>query len=392
MKSLKFYLVIAGVILALYIVAEANRPKPIDWSETFSAKDKNPFGTYILSNRLTDLFPNAEINEYRRPVYNVIAEDSLKQASYIIICRDIDLSQVDYQQLLKYVKAGNDVFIAAESFGRLLETTLHVTARRMYLSGDAGMPVNFVSPSLHPGKSFSIDKATGTAYFTRFDTVRAAVLSETENHKANLIRYAFGKGSLYLASEPKFFSNYSLLKPQGAEYAATALSFVKNTPQVAWDTYYTQGDEQDASLMRVFLTRPALQWAYYIAIFSLLLFVLFGIKRRQRVIPVIEPLSNSTLDFVNVVGQVYYEKRNNANIAQKKALYLLAQLRDEFQIKTNKLDDEFTEKLTAKLGLETGFANELVNYLKFISVQDHVSDRELIELNKLIEQLYIQSR
>jgi len=392
MKSLKFYLVIAGFILALYIVAEANQPKTVDWSETFSAKDKIPFGTYILSNRLADLFPNAEINTYRRPVYNVIAEDSIKQTSYIIICRDIDLSRVDYEQLLKYIKAGNDVFIAAESFGRLLDTTLHVRARRMYLSGDAGIPINFVTPRMHSGRSFSIDKGIGTAYFTRFDTVRATVLSETENHKANLIRYAFGKGSIYLASEPKFFSNYSLLKPQGAEYAASALSFVKNTQQVAWDTYYTQGDEQDESLMRVFLTRPALQWAYYIAMFSLLLFVLYGIKRRQRVIPIIEPLSNSTLDFVNVVGQVYYEKRNNANIAQKKVLYLLARLRDEYQLKTNKLDDEFAEKLTAKLGLESEFAIELVNYLKFISVQDQVSDRELIELNKLIEQLYMQSR
>jgi hypothetical protein len=44
------------------------------------------------------------------------------------------------------------------------------------------------------------------------------------------------------------------------------------------------------------------------------------------------------------------------------------------------------------MGLENEFANELVNYIRFISVQDHVSDRELIELNKLIEKLYTQSR
>jgi hypothetical protein len=144
--------------------------------------------------------------------------------------------------------------------------------------------------------------------------------------------------------------------------------------------------------MRVFLKNPILQWAYYIAIFSLLLFVVFEIKRRQRVIPVIEPLPNSTLEFVNVVGQVYYEKRNNVNIAHKKILYLLADLRDEYQLKTNKLDDEFIDKLASKLGLENDFAIELVNYIRFISVQDSVSDRELIELNKLIEQLYIQSR
>ena len=144
--------------------------------------------------------------------------------------------------------------------------------------------------------------------------------------------------------------------------------------------------------MRLFLSKPALQWAYYIAIFSLLTFVLFEIKRRQRIIPVIKPLSNSTIDFVNVVGQVYYEKRNNANIAQKKILYFLTYLRDEYQIKTNSLDDEFMEKLSAKFDVRLSIVTELVNYIKYIQVQEHVSDRELIELNKLIEQFYIKSR
>jgi len=144
--------------------------------------------------------------------------------------------------------------------------------------------------------------------------------------------------------------------------------------------------------MRVFLSHPELEWAYYIAIFSLLIFVLYEIKRRQRIIPVIEPLSNSTLEFVNVVGQVYYEKRNNDNIAKKQVLYLLSYLRDEYQLKTNKLDKEFTETLTAKLGLDPDFANDFVEFLHYINVQDRINDKELIHLNKLIEQFYIQSR
>jgi hypothetical protein len=182
-----------------------------------------------------------------------------------------------------------------------------------------------------------------------------------------------------------------MLKPGGAEYAATALSFLKSSRQIVLDEYYTQGDAGDDTPMRVFLSNTALEWAYYIALFSLAIFVLYEIKRRQRIIPVIEPLSNSTLDFVSVVGRVYYEKRNNANIAQKKILYLLTWLRDEYHVKTNKLDDEFIEKLTGKLGLKKAFAVDLVDYIKYISVQTQVNDRELIELNKLIEKFYNQA-
>lgn len=390
MKSLKLYLIVAGLLLAVYIIAELNRPKTTDWVETFSNKEKTPFGTYILFNRLKDLFPNAHIVPYHQPIYNVIAEDSIKETSYIIVCQNIELSKSDYKQLIKYIERGNDVFVAAEYFGKLLDKNLNVKTDFKY--NRENTPVNFVSPHLNPKEKFNIDKWAGNYYFSKFDTLNSVVLGENIDHKANFIKYNFGKGTLYLAANPKLFTNYSLLKPRGAEYAATALSYLKSTRQIAWDEYYTQNNAEDESPMRVFLRNPTLQWAYYIGIFSLLTFVLFEIKRRQRIIPVIEPLSNSTLEFVNVVGQVYYEKRNNANIAHKKILYLLEHLRDEYQLKTNKLDNEFIEKLTAKLGIESALAYELVDYIKYIANQQRVTDHELIELNKLIEKLYIQSR
>ncbi len=124
----------------------------------------------------------------------------------------------------------------------------------------------------------------------------------------------------------------------------------------------------------------------------MLIFILFEIKRRQRIIPVIEPLSNSTLDFVNVVGQVYYEKRDNSNIAHKKILYFFTHLRDTFQLKTTTLDTEFVERLAVKTGIEQKFAVELISYIRYISAQNNVNDRDLIELNKLIEKFYKQSR
>ncbi|ASU36019.1 DUF4350 domain-containing protein [Mucilaginibacter xinganensis] len=392
MRSLKIYLIIGTILLIIYLVAKVNQPKAVDWTETLSSKDKIPYGTYILANRLNDIFPGARISTYRQPVYNVIAEDSIKQASYLIICPGVDFSQPDYSQLIKYLKEGNDVFISAEYFGKLFEKKLSIETKTFYNLVSKRQQVRYLSPNLEAHKPLSIDKDVATSYFSKFDTLHAVVLSENADHKANFIKYVFGKGNLYLCANPKLFSNYSLLKPDGALYAATALSFIKGTRQIILDEYYTQGDRGDDTPMRLFLSIPTLQWAYYIALFSLLVFVLYEIKRRQRIIPVIEPLSNATLDFVTVVGHVYYEQRDNADIAQKKILYLLTWLRDEHQIKTAIAHEKFKEKITNKLGLEPMFANELVNYLKYITVQEKVNDRELIELNKLIEKFYKQAR
>lgn len=391
MKSLRVYLFIAGVLIVIYIVAQLNRPKLVDWRETLNSNDKIPFGTYILKHQLKDIFPESELRTFKQAVYNVIAEDSVKNSTYLIVCPGFELTKADYNQLTAYLEKGNDVFIASEYFGELMKKKLKVSTNAGFARADA-LKVGFLNKHLDTARHYAVDKGAGNNYFSRFDTLKAVVLGENIDHQANFIKYPFGPGSLYLIANPKYFSNYSLLTPDGAAYSAIALSYLKNTKQIIWDEYYTSTDESETSPVRLFLSRPLLRWAYYITIFSLLIYVIYEIKRRQRIIPVIEPLANSTLEFVTVTGQVYYEKRDNANIAHKKILYFLTRLRDEHQLKTNNLDTGFIEKLTTKLGIDHNLANELVNYIQYLKVQTRVTDQELIELNKLIEKFNLQAQ
>jgi hypothetical protein len=391
MKGLRLYLIIGGVLLTLYIIAQFSQGKEINWTETLSSKDKIPFGAYVIHDRLNDIFPKATIKEYHDAVYSVIAEDSLKNSSYIIICPQLELTKYDYRKLTEYLKRGNDVFIAAESFRGALANELDLnTGIHVYFLKKTIVPVKLVSPHLDSTKLYRIDKGCTTTSFIGFDTTTAVVVGKDTSNKANFIRFRFGKGNLYLSSNPKAFSNYSMLTADGAKYAATMLSYVKNTSTIAWDEYYT-GEEDEKSLMEVFFGNRYLQWAYYTTLAAMLLFVLYEMKRRQRIIPVITPLKNSTVEFVNVVGQVYYEKRNNADIAHKQVTYMLSHLREEYHLKTDKLNEEFVEKLTGKLGLDEEFAHEFVKYLVYIQIQDRVDDNELIYLNKLIEQFYKKS-
>ncbi len=390
MKGFKIYWIITVVLLLIYIIAQLNRPKEIDWTETLSSKEKSPFGTYVLKDRLKDIFPGSSITSYRRPVYNVIAEDSVKNAAYIIIAPGLEFSKPDYEQLIKYIKKGNDVLIASEYFGELFTENLKIKTRYVFKIKDDPTPVNFTNKHLNPGRKYTLKKGIGNMYFDAFDTAKTIVLGENSSHKANFIKVALGRGSLYLITNPRYFSNYSLLQRQGQQYAATALSFVKNTRQILFDEYYTQGEGGEETPMRVFLNNPALRWAYYIAIFSLMLFVIYEVKRRQRIIPVIEPLTNSTMEFVTVIGQLYYEKKNNADIAHKKIIYLLTWLRDKHNVKTQISDDEFSKVLVQKLGLKDDFVVEITGYLNYINECSMVTDKELIKLNYLTEKFYNQ--
>ena len=391
MKGLRLYLIIGSVLLVLYLVAQFNQPKEINWSPTLRSNDKIPFGTYVLHSRLKDIFPNATVRACREPVYSTIVDDAISNSSYVIICRQLELTKYDYEKLTGYLLMGNDVFMSAGQFGRVFEDSLDVSTTADFNVENRAVPVNFVSPYLSSAKRYTIGKGCTNIYFDRFDTARTSVLGEDSLGHVNFIRFKFGNGNLYLASDPKVFSNYSVLTADGAGYAAKALSYVKNTPLVVWDEYYSKGDEE-RSLMKIFFDHVYLKWAYYITLFGLLLFVVYEMKRRQRVIPVVPPLKNSTVEFVNVIGQLYYEQRNNADIAHKQVLYILTYLREQFQVKTDKLDQEFVERLVRKVGLDEVFAAQFTGYLQLITAKDTVDDNELIELNKLIEKFHKKSR
>ena len=392
MKSLKIFWIIAGLLLVLYIIAQATRPKEIDWTESLSSKEKAPYGTYVLKSRLNDIFPQAAVSAYRQPVYNVIADDSAKNATYLIIAPGLQLSKDDYEQLIKYIKKGNDVFLATEYFGALFNKNLKIATKYAFDINNNALPVSLVNRHLSPKKKYALDKGIGSIYFDSFDTLKTTVLGVNSKNQPDYIKLEIGKGRLYLFANPRFLSNYSLLQSQGSEYASKVLSYLKNTPKVLFDEYYTQGEAGDETPMRVFLNNPDLRWAYFIALFSLLLFVIYDIKRRQRIIPVIEPLANSTLEFVTVVGQLYYEKRNNADIAKKKIRYFLNWLRDKYNITANITEKEFPQILIQKLNFKPDFAVQFTGFTNYVYTNEMITDKELIKLNSLTEQFYQQAK
>ena len=80
MKGYRKFIIIFSALFILYVVAELNKPKPVDWTVTLSKSDKNPYGGYIVYNRLRDLFSSAKLQSYRKPVYDQV--NNIEAVSY----------------------------------------------------------------------------------------------------------------------------------------------------------------------------------------------------------------------------------------------------------------------------------------------------------------------
>jgi hypothetical protein len=393
-KGYRTFIWIFVVLLALYIVAEINRPKPFDWRVTISKEDKNPYGGYVLYHELNSLFPTAAISSFRLPVYNQVDNFSDSNTAYLLIGQQLELSKEDVDELLNYVLQGNYVFLSSSALGKRISDSLHISTNTKFDLGKSdSVTINFDNPNLHAANDYRFYRFTIDEYFEKFDSSKTIVLGSNQYHNPDFIQINYGSGAFFVHSSPLCFSNYFMLTANNYEYTAKALSYLpKNVKQIYWDEYYKLGPTGSQNPLRFVLSNVNLRWAFRIAIFAMLVFVLFEMKRKQRIIPVIEPLRNSTLDFVETVGSVYFNRHDNKNVAQKKIQYFLEYIRSHFYLSTTYLNEEFIQSLIKKAAVPEADVRNLMLYIETVSQHDKVSDELLLQLNQSIDSFYNKAK
>jgi hypothetical protein len=328
------------------------------------------------------------------------------RASYIFINQEFEASRLETTALLRFVAAGHDVFIAAEDFGPtgrgFLADTLGIrtyeadTAQlAQVVRGNApaagradSVPLHLLRPRPGLAKITFYFGAAATNYRLALAKRRphtGATLAADERGRPVLVRLDHGRGHFYLCSVPLAFGNYWVLRPRTADFAFAALSYLPAGHPAWWDEYQKQGREGEQSTLRVLLAHPALRTAYYLVLVVGLLFVLVEARRRQRIIPIINPLPNTTLLFTRTVGGLYQQGRNHAQIAEKKTALFLDYLRTRFQEPTPDLaDDNFRERLSQKAGVPRPRVDELVRLINHARTAPAVTDQQLLILSRAI--------
>jgi len=387
-KGYKRFLVIIIVLLAIYVVAEINRPEKINWNTTLSSKDKNPYGAYILFQQLKNLFPQATINSFHLPVYNQLNHFTGSNTAYILIePAGLELSGGDIRELFKYVVKGNYVFISSSSITNQLMDSFKVSTTNRFEQLNKGpSAINFKNPLLRADKNYTYHRMTLDKYFNKYDTANAEVLGYNQYNDVNFISMKYGEGAFFVHPMPLCFSNDFLLTGPNAGYTARALSYLpKDIYTLFWDEYYKQDENVSQTPLRYILSNQWLRLAFRIGMFTMIVFVLFEMKRKQKIIPVIAPLRNSTLDFVHTVGNVYFNTRDNKNIAVKKISYFLESIRSDFNLPTTHLNEAFILSLSKKTALPGEDINSLVDLIHTIQNDAGISDQQLLKLNAQID-------
>lgn len=116
--------------------------------------------------------------------------------------------------------------------------------------------------------------------------------------------------------------------------------------------------------------------------------MLFNAKRKQRVVPIIKPLENTTVDFAKTIGNLYYQEGDHTTIIDKKIIYLLEKIRNEYLIDTTKLDADFIKKFQQKTGKSHFDIERMVFLINTHRRSPHNSiEDDLININNAIEKI-----
>jgi len=395
-KTIKIYIAAMLGVVVFLVVVDAVRVQPLNWEPTYSLDTKNPFDLYVFDREMKSFFPHQKVEKVTTSPFMYVSEHH-EAVNYLVIKPTFfNLSDT---ALINEVKNGSNLFLSSENMTSNFSDSLGVYYR--YVESKPNYDVTdsaelLLTTKSWKNKNFFLKRFSNTYMYIDMDPGKSVILGKTKMKDEvlypNFIKIKVGKGSIFLHNQPQVFTNFSLLdRPGSAEYVSMILSQISNSMPVVWlvnDQTTNTGEPINDSLLSVIFRHPALRAVWLLVFYGLILFILFNVKRRQRIIPVIKPLKNTTVEFVQTIGNLYFQEGNTANIVEKKIVYFLDKIRNKYYIDTQLTDITFADKLHKKTGKDKKLINKILEFINNFREQKQASRDDLVYLNKLLEEFW----
>jgi len=382
-KTFKLYGIIFIIVMVILAILEFSKNEVTDWRKNFDAEKKSPFGLYVFDQESQKIFGDtikkvtASPYEYYRSVKN--------PKPHTILFIDKNFDDESLNKVLDQVSKGSDAFMITENlYGKIIDTLKLTYFLQTNYEEENTLKL---TDTKFKKDSLVLEKFPGRFGFKRIDK-NAEILGSVHSKDgkgANFLKIKFGKGNVYIHSEPLFITNYYLLKPGNEKYVQDVFSYLPKRETV-WFT--DSAVFKSRSAMRFILSNPPLKYAWWLLLGGFLLFVFFNAKRKQRIVPVVEPLKNKSVEFVKSIGNLYLQEGDFHDMMAKKAQYFLHRIRIDFLIDTQKLDEDFAKKLHLKTGKNQDKINEAIALIKKGSdPYSAVMREDLIRMNALLDEI-----
>lgn len=409
--------VIAGVIIAASVLAllwffysgKTSGPK-YAWYQNYRPENDQPYGLKFFTQMLKSYTPGKfRLNE--RTPFHILARDedfSEGKTDFVVIGRSIYLDSADLVAMMTFLNQGNNVFIATVDPPDELVNKIYTNFCDGFNYGykeDTVVRTNFYHENLKRSSpwefKYRVASKNVSSYWRSLSkevlcdtTTRISALGYQGDNDVNFLRIKYGNGSLFIHTSPIMFTNFYMTQKDKVEYAAAVFSHLSGEnmilDEVSKMPYSKTDDNPYDSPLYFIMQQPALKYAWWMIIVCAFLYILFASKRTQRVIPVLETKSNTSLEFLNVISSLHYQNPNHFDMARKKMKYFLYFIRAKYGINTQTFTPELAKRLSEKSKVD--LADVMVIYDRYKVVEDYSipSDdpERLVGLYQAIDKFY----
>ncbi len=366
--------------------------------ESYSKSDTKPFGANIAYRQIKEMYALNKSKDVKGDFIDFWRNISDTNAVYFLVAPVLHVNTEEVDAMMDFVEAGNDLVISTAEFDELLLDRIdcrEIFTDLRYEQAVSKMKNTSVYNTVKLGRRFEYYYYPFENYFSKYDSSKTRVLGYNDSKQPNSLVYFHGRGRMFIQCEPRAVSNYFLLKHSNYEYLQQVMLYAHPAPQhVYWDDYYYKLNyrkndvNNDFSTFSELMKHPPLVYAFWISLALLVLYILFGGKRVQRIITEIKPNENTSLTFTETVGRLYLQKRDNKNIADKMITYFNEFIRNTYFVNTNHINNDFVTVLSRKSGLPKEQVDTL--YRSIVATQGTavVNDYQLMNLQDQIQNFY----
>lgn len=420
-RNRSLWLIGIGVLLLMVIAYLLNTDRH-DWRESYDPKVEEPYGTFFLSNLLQNYFPGEDYHvlEDSFDLSLPLSAGDSARANYVFVGAGMYLRPSDVQRLLNFVGNGNQAIIATRVLPFDLMFELYFEeCDSLWWDGlssvsDTLAAVDFKHENLKQKartKYSFYDKNKAVSYEWRYiedyyfcDLEEGLVPLGTMNDGlVNFAQRPYGEGNFYLHTMPLAFTNYHLLEEDKLQYVDNVFSHLQEGP-IYWDEYsgvservgeaINNRDYNSSSRMlradsplQFILSKPALSWAWYLLLVAALLYVAFLSRRKQRVIPVLQKNTNTSLEFLSTIGHLYFLQNNHKQLALQKMQLFRSFIREKYHLHGLEFDEEFKKRLQQKSDVDRPLIDKI--FLIHSNIKKRpITENTLIDFHKAMEQFY----
>lgn len=399
-------------ISVLLLLMMGKGKKRFLWYESYRADSEQPYGTLLLKKLLEgyrdDQVFTVNTRKPLRILLNSVSDAA--RTDYVFVGQSIHLDSASVQALARFLDEGGDAFIASYVPPEELLSLLYEMECDGPLVYDYES-LKSVELNFYHGK---VQKAEGFRYAYRFVDVESdypwryvnsgvfcgatealVPLGYYDDHRVNFLRMPVGRGNLFLHTNPLVFTNYFLVDKSKLDYVSTVFSHLDGR-DIIWDEFskLSTSDNTYNSPLYYLLAQPSLKYAWWLLLVTVVVYVAFAARRKQRIIPVLEPKRNTSLEYVNMIARLHYNNGNHLDMAHKKMKYFLYFVRSRYGIFAERFDEEHIRRLADKSRVELSDVQMIFSRYHLIEdrFQNNIEASRLVALCESIDNFYKRAK